>query len=107
MTHSLPTLRERLVTRGIPPEEAPAHIFRLTFIWPQRVWWTLRLLLGGDPYMAEHEFVTDLLGGRTWADLEAALRDYRLAPVELRTAFMRPRTRRLRAVARKLNVPRA
>lgn len=107
MTHSLPTLRERLITRGIPPEEAPAHLFHLIFNWPQRFWWTLRLLLGGDPYMAEHEFVTELLGVRTWADMEAALRDYRLAPSELRVAFMRLRTRRLRAVARKLNVPRA
>lgn len=107
MTHPFPTLRERLITRGIPAEEVPTHLFRLVFTWPQRAWWTLRLLLGGDPFMAEHEFVADIAGARTWADLEMALRDYRHAPAELRTLFMRPRTRRLRAFARRLNVPRA
>ena len=100
-------IRETLISLGVPEEHVAQKIRSEVFPWYARMLDNIRLLLGGNPYTAEHSFVEDIANCSSGDEIEEAFFDYRMNSdrrnrVASKILGLAPRLRRVRKFYKKL-----
>ena len=107
MSEDRVTIRETLISLGVPKEHVTQKIQSEIFPWYARAFEYTRLLLGGDPFTANFSFVQDIADCSSSAEIEEAFFNWHSNPARrnrllLRIFGLKPRRSRVLRFYRKL-----
>ena len=97
-----PSLRDRLLERGIPAEQVEAEIFRHVYSPLARLAWRVHLLLGADPQGAVQGFLAECARARDVDEVNEACREYARSLPGSKSFLMQPKRKRARRYFRKV-----
>ena len=78
-----------LISLGVPEKDVKWKISSRIFPWYARAFESARLLLGGDPFTAEYQFVSELADSSSRQDIEECFFSYRTNLTEGNRIFRR------------------
>ena len=70
-------IRDILILSGVPEKQVTREIYSKIFPWYARIFASIGLLFGGDPYTAEYQFVSEIADSSSLQDIEECFFSYR------------------------------